>query len=312
MANEEVQDMQEQIVLAIKNNDKLKSVYRLQIKLINSFAGRAIAVRRVVTNKGSRTPGIDNKILEGHEDYMAAIKILGQITSNPKEYKAQPLRRVYIPKANGERRGLGIPTINDRLVQAVYHLAVDPVVEQLSDLSSFGFRKEKSTMDAVDYFRNYMDKRYSPNLVLEADIRKCFDRISHEFLMVNTPICHKSVLEQWLKCGVFELGIVKATLEGTPQGGIISPMLCNVAMNGLEKAIREESGIDCTKNKVKIIRYADDVVITGNSVEVLEKCKDIMIEFLIVRGLELNLDKTKITDIRDGLDLLGYNIRRRP
>ena len=111
------------------------------------------------------------------------------------------MKRVLIPKPGSktdfrEKRPLGIPTLDDRMVQAVYHLAVDPVVEQMSDINSFGFRKFRSTQDAVNYLRNYMDKKYSPRWILEADISKCFDRIDHEFLMNNTPICDKHVLKE--------------------------------------------------------------------------------------------------------------------
>lgn len=146
---------------------------------------------------GGKTPGVDNKILEGPAEYYQAINELKTIVQNPKKYKAKPVRRVYVPKpGRKELRPLGIPTITDRLVQAVYYLAIDPIVEHQSDPNSFGFRKERSTHDAINYFRNYMDKKWSPQWVLEADISKCFDRIDHNFVMQHTKICDKGVLEE--------------------------------------------------------------------------------------------------------------------
>ena len=151
----------------------------------------------VVTNSGGKTAGVDGIVLADPAEYYRAIGKLKTIVENPNKYEASPVRRVLIPKpGKKEMRGLGIPTIADRIVQAVYHMAVDPVVECQSDINSYGFRKERSTLDAISYFRNYMDKHYAPRLVLEADISKCFDKISHEFMLRNTPICDKYVLKQ--------------------------------------------------------------------------------------------------------------------
>lgn len=198
-AYEEVAIQQENILKAAIKEDWAK-MYKLQRKLILSFSGRAIAVRRVVCNSGGKTPGIDNIVLDNPGKYYIAIEELKITVERPKLYKAKPVRRVYIPKpGKKEMRPLGIPTIKDRIVQAIYQMAVDPVVEHQSDLNSFGFRKERSTQDAVNYFRNYMDKTWSPQWILEADIVQCFPSISHEFLLKNTPICDIEVLEQWLK-----------------------------------------------------------------------------------------------------------------
>lgn len=314
--NEKVAILQNQIVLeSIKGNKS--QVMKLQRKLICSLAGRAKAVRKVVTNKGGKTPGIDRIIWKGPAQYYEAIIRLSKIVQNPYEYKAKPLKRVLIPKPGsktGEMRPLGIPTLDDRMVQAVYHLAIDPIVEQNSDINSFGFRKFRSTQDAVNYLRNYLDKSYSPRWVLEADISKCFDKIDHNFLLNHTPICDKHILKEWLKCGVLAERIWKSTDEGTPQGGIISPTLCNIALNGLEKVIKEVRGRSSTGHSplIKIIRYADDIVITGKDKTMLEECKQQLREFLIVRGLTLNEEKTKIVNIEEGIDFLGFNIRRQP
>lgn len=211
-----VRDLQEKIVIATLNKN-MKEVYRVQWKLLNTLEGNALAVRKVITNKGKNTAGTDGVVWKGPKDYWNAIQILMEIVRNPSEYRAQPLKRVWIPKANSkELRPLGIPTMIDRAVQAVYHLGVDPAVEATSDPNSFGFRKFRSTHDAITAIRSLMDKKTHPQWILEADISKCFDKISHAFLLKYTPICHKKVLEQWLKSGVMEQLNCMATEEGTP------------------------------------------------------------------------------------------------
>ena len=233
-----VKDLQEKIVIAtLKEN--IKEMYHIQWKILNTFEAKVLAIRKVITNKGKGTAGTDGIVWKSPKDYWNAIQALTEIIRNPQEYRAQPLRRVWIPKANSkELRPLGIPTILDRAVQALYHLGVDPAVETNSDPNSFGFRKFRSTQDAITAIRSLLDKKSSPSWILEADISKCFDKISHEFLMKRTPICHKMVLKQWLKSGVMEQLNYMETDAGTPQGGIISPLLCNVALNGIEEYIR--------------------------------------------------------------------------
>lgn len=154
--------MQNDIVEAIENKIPMKRVYDMQRKLILSFEARALAVRKVITNSGGKTAGIDNVILDKPKQYYLAIEMIREIVEKPNNYKAKPLRRVYIPKSNGDKRPLGIPTIYDRILQALYLMAIDPIVEQRSDPHSFGFRKERSTIDAIAHFRNYMNKKVSP------------------------------------------------------------------------------------------------------------------------------------------------------
>ena len=306
-----VKDLQEKIVIATLN-ENMKEVYFLQWKLLNTFEAKALAIRKVITNKGKRTAGTDGIVWNSPKDYWNAIQALTEIIRNPQEYRAQPLRRVWIPKANSkELRPLGIPTILDRAVQAIYHLGVDPAVETKSDPNSFGFRKFRSTQDAITAIRSLMDKKSSPSWILEADISKCFDKISHEFLMKQTPICHKMVLKQWLKSGVMEQLNYMETDAGTPQGGVISPLLCNVALNGIEEYIKKDNPrFRGMSSGVHVIRYADDMIITGKSKEIAIKNQKLLREFLIERGLELNENKTLITHIKNGFDFLGFNIRR--
>lgn len=306
-----VKDLQEKIVIATLN-ENMKEVYLLQWKLLNTFEAKALAIRKVITNKGRKTAGTDGIVWKSPKDYWNAIQTLAEIVRNPTEYQAQPLRRVWIPKPNSkELRPLGIPTILDRAVQALYHLGVDPVVESRADPNSFGFRKFRSTQDAITAIRSLLDKKSSPTWVLEADISKCFDKISHEFLMKHTPICHKIILEQWLKSGVMEQLNYMETDAGTPQGGVISPLLCNVALNGIEKYIKRANPlIKGISPGVNVIRYADDMIITGKSQEIAIKNRELLKEFLKERGLELNENKTLITHIKTGFDFLGFNIRR--
>lgn len=311
--NSEIASMQDNLVKLVINKRSRSEIYNAQRKLIESFAARAMAVRKVITNAGRKTAGVDGITLNNPGQYYRAIDWLNKTIRNPKNYQASPIRRVLIPKGNGEKRPLGIPTINDRIVQAIYLLAVDPIVEQTSDRNSFGFRKERSTIDAVINFRNYMDKKVSPEWILEADISKCFDRISHEWLLENTPICDKNILKQWLKSGVMHQGKLSATELGTPQGSIISPTLANIALNGLEDYVKKAfPRNDADNPKVKVIRYADDVVITGKNREILLKCKTLMEKFIAERGLQLNQTKTKITNIHEGIDFLGFNIIKKP
>lgn len=309
----EVESKQEKIVIAASRKE-MRDVYRLQRELVLSESAIMLAIRKVIGNKGGKTAGVDKIIWKGGEQYYNAVRQLQKIVQNPRKYKAQPLRRVEIPKPGSkDKRKLGIPTMMDRAVQAVYHMAVDPVVESSSDKNSFGFRKNRSTHDAVSYARTRLDKKTSPNWILEADISKCFDKINHEFLMKYTPIVDKCILRQWLESGVMNGGVFEETTEGTPQGGIISPTLCNIALNGLENTVKsiwpQKNGIN---SGVNIIRYADDIIVTGKNQTILKAVKEKIEEFLLKRGLALNQKKTRITNIQKGIDLLGFHLKRYP
>ena len=281
-----VKDLQEKIVIAtLKKN--FKEVYRLQWVMINSFEAKVLAIRRVITNKGGKTSGVDKIIWRSPEMYWKVIDRLTEVVKNPEDYKAEPVRRVYIPKGtSGKMRPLGIPTMFDRAVQALYHLGVEPVVETQSDPNSYGFRKGRSTQDAITSIRSLLDKKTHSHWVLEADIKNCFPSIDHEFLMKHTPICHKKVLEQWLKSGIMEESNFIVTDVGTPQGGIMSPTLCNVALNGLEKVIKKANPlIKGISPGVHIIRYADDMIITAKTQEVAIKNKQILSKKTIQKNI---------------------------
>lgn len=305
-----VKRLQARIVKATQEN-RWGKVEALQRLLTHSYSAKVLAVRRVTENRGRRTSGVDHQIWETPTRKVAAIQKLRQ-----RGYKAAPLRRIYIPKSNGKLRPLSIPTMRDRAMQALYLMALQPIAETTADPNSYGFRKERSTADAIEGCFKVLSRRYDAAWVMEADIKACFDTISHQWLMENIPI-EKSILKQWLKAGFMEKGSFSLTHEGTPQGGIASPVLANMALDGLERALKAKfvklykKPMRGVNPKVHCIRYADDFIITGSTKELLEKeVLPFVNEFLQERGLALSKEKTKFTHTSEGFDFLGSNIRK--
>lgn len=298
----DVRRLQVRIVKAVKAG-KWREVKNLQRLLAHSFCGRCLAVRRVTENRGNRTPGVDNVLWDTPEKKMRAIYALRK-----QSYKAQPLRRIYIPKKNGKRRPLGIPTMFDRAQQALHLLVLDPVSETLADKNSYGFRPERSTADAIGQVFNVLRFRHSAQWILEGDIHACFDDIDHNWLLSNIPM-DKTILRKWLRSGFMERNAFYRTLKGTPQGGICSPALANMTLDGLERIVTESG----RKHEVKahFIRYADDFIAISDSKQFLEKVlKPLLVNFFKERGLTLSEEKTLITHIDEGFDFLGQNIRK--
>lgn len=323
LVQKNVRAMQRRLTKASQEGD-WRRVKSLQRWLTHSFCAKALAVKRVTENQGKRTAGVDQELWDTPQQKRAAIARLKN-----QGYRPLPLRRVYIPKANGKMRPLGIPTMKDRAMQALHLQALDPVLETLSDPNSYGFRKHRSTADAMSQIRVVMcDKRKKhlrtsldsgidgpPKWVLDADIEGFFDNINHAWMTQNV-LMDKRVLRKWLKSGVVDREQLLRTESGTPQGGIISPALANWTLNGLESELQSHLAkkfktTRAKKLKVHVIRYADDFVITGNSKEVLEdEVRPWIEQFLATRGLRLSEAKTRIVHIDDGFDFLGWNFRR--
>lgn len=305
-----VKKLQMRIVKAQKEGHYSK-VKSLQWLLTHSFYAKALAVKRVTSNSGKRTSGVDHELWLTPQAKFNAISKL-----NRRGYRPQPLRRHYIPKKNGKMRPLSIPTMTDRAMQTLYKFSLEPIAETYADPNSYGFRIGRSTHDAIEQCFTDLNKGKSTEWILEGDIKGCFDHISHQWLLENIPM-DTQILEKWLKCGYVETQKLFPTDEGTPQGGTISPTLMNMTLDGLERLLhdrlptRKKVNGKTRCNKMNFVRYADDFIITGESPEFLrEKVLPIVREFLTERGLQLSEEKTVITHIGEGFDFLGKNIRK--
>ena len=299
---QQVRRLQVRIAKAVKLG-KHRRASALQWLLTHSHAARLLAVRRVTTNRGAKTPGVDNVVWRTNRQKLQAAENLKR-----HGYKPKPLRRIYILKKNGKLRPLSIPTMHDRAMQALYALALAPVAETWADPHSYGFREGRSCADALEHAHIVLSRQHSPQWVLEGDIKACFDEISHEWLLQHV-LLDKQILRKWLKAGYWEKGQLFPTRQGTPQGGVISPLLANIALDGMQNAITQ--AVSQQGDKVNFVRYADDFIATGATKELLEqKVKPALTAFLHERGLELSEQKTVITHINQGFDFLGHTVRK--
>jgi RNA-directed DNA polymerase len=282
-------------------------VRALQRLLTHSFAAKSLAVRRVTSNTGNKTPGVDG------ETWRTSLqKTRGIFRLKRHGYKPQPLRRIYIPKKTGakELRPLSIPTMIDRAQQALYLLSLEPIVEEWADPNAYGFRLKRSAHDAIEQCFKALCRANSAPWILEGDIKSCFCRIDHNYLLEKIPM-DKTILCKFLKSGFMENNQLYPTMAGAPQGGIISPALAVMALSGLEAKLRACTEYRRNKEKINMIAYADDFIVTAASKDLLEKkVMPILVQALDKVGLELSTTKTKITHIDDGFDFLGFNVRK--
>lgn len=298
-----VHRLQMRIAKAYKEGRHNK-VKTLQWLLTHSFAAKLLAVKRVTSNQGAKTPGVDKILWRTPQQKMRAALSLKR-----HGYQPQPLRRIYIPKKQkGKFRPLSIPAMSCRAQQALHLLALDPIAETIADKNAYGFRPYRSTADATEQCFYALSHRGSAQYILEGDIKSCFDTISQDWLRQHVPM-DKVMLNKWLNAGYIEKGNWHPTEFGVPQGGTISPTLLVITLSGLENAVK--SVISQREDKVHVCSYADDFIITGATKEVLEnKVMPTLENFLLERGLVLSKEKTRITHIDKGFDFLGSNFRK--
>ena len=295
----------------------VKLVHKLQRLLLKSWYAKLIAVRRVSQdNQGKKTAGVDGIKSLTPKQRMALVNNLK--LGN----KSKPTRRVWIPKPNtDEKRPLGIPTMYERALQALVKLALEPEWEAKFEPNSYGFRPARSAHDAIGAI--YISINKKPKYVLEADISKCFDKINHQKLLTKLQTYPKlrQQIKAWLKSGVMDGKNLFPTNEGTPQGGVISPLLANIALHGMEERVKQYARTlkgNKSKNEqaLTLIRYADDFVILHEDLKVIKECQEILKQWLAEMGLELKPSKTRISHTLEtyddyvGLDFLGFNIRQ--
>ena len=310
--NKFVNNLQSRIASAAKNG-KWKIVNKLSRLLTRSFYAKLFSVRKITTNKGSRTSGIDGIIWSSSTDKMrSALKLTN------KDYRAKPLTRKYIRKKNGKLRPLSIPTMYDRAMQTLHSLVLSPIESVTGDKTSFGFKPYRSTKDAYAYLHICLSKKNAPEWIVEGDIKACFDEINHTWILDNTPM-NKRILKEFLKAGYVENFHLFPTEKGTPQGGPLSPIIGNIALNGLENALgrrfysRLNGTIDKShrnKHKINYVRLADDFVVTADSSETAHEIIELIQTFLDPRGLKLGEEKTLVTNISEGFNFLGWNFRK--
>lgn len=305
-------------------------VRTLQIELIQSNAAHWIAVKRVTANSGKKTPGIDGVTWKTPDERLAAVYLVKQTVANLNRYKVIPILRVWIPKpGTDEKRPLGIPTVIDRTIQTLFIFAMEPVEECRADEDSFGFRPFRDCALAIARIRTLLDKKGAQNhYILDADIAKCFDSISHDSILHHARVPYKSVLRQWLKAPIVEekklsggkIPKLVPNKVGTPQGGVLSPLLSNMVLNGIQKVVNDYNQSITPYERLKrfgtssllyLIRYADDFVILSPTTYDLDRVAPLINDFLKERGLKISETKTRTVSIHEGFDFLGWHIKRK-
>ncbi len=311
-AHRVVKNLRQRIFRATRQHD-WKRVRNLQRLLLKSYSNVLLAVRRVTQlNAGKATPGIDKVLVKTGPAKAALVDQLKQTIP----WKPLAVRRVYIPKSNGKRRPLGIPTITDRCLQAMVKAALEPCWEAQFEPTSYGFRPGRSAHDAIARIYVNAHAKNRKKWVVDADIAGCFDAINHRFLLRqigNFPA--RGLIADWLRAGYLEDGVFHSTDAGTPQGGVISPLLANIALHGMEAALgitRYAQGY-IKKNVTRaVVRYADDFVVFCESKAEADQTRIDLQRFLSLRGLQLSDEKTQVVHLSEGFDFLGFMVRHYP
>src|ERR1700676_913409 len=310
-ANRIVINLRQRIFRAARANDHRK-VCSLMKLMLRSRSNILMSVRRVTqVNAGRNTPGVDKVLVKTPA---ARGQLVDQLaTFQP--WRAKPVRRVYIPKKSDSSkcRPLGIPTMLDRCLQAMVKNALEPAWEARFEGSSYGFRPGRNAHDAIEKIYNFARPNTRKKVVVDADIKGAFDNISQEFILKTLgDVPGKALIKQWLKAGYLEDGKYHDTPTGTPQGGVISPLLLNIALHGMEAALGvTHDAQGASSGKRAVVRYADDFVVFCDSQEdALVVREQLLPDWLAKRGLSLSEEKTRIVHLTEGFDFLSFNIRR--
>jgi group II intron reverse transcriptase/maturase len=323
-------------LLAQKFGTTAKEVLNMQVKLVRTYDFRLLAVLTVIQNKRSKTLSIGSTIIQNYEGIEIMVSQLLVFLNRPNEYRVSPVRKCFVPTSLGGKKLLRVLTVQDRCLQNLVTLIVEPVIEPFSDLHSFSFRRNKSAKNALAALKYALRGKSYDKFILDADIKDFFDNISHDWLAKNVPLASifKDFLVKWLQSRIVFQPIYETSYAGISQGGVVSCVLSNFVLDGLEKRVTKSCDFEtksvsgdmtiCYKNagcetfrkwklfKLKTIRYADDFTVFGRSRRILEVIKPEVINFLQERGLVLSQEKTRILNFqKEPIHFLGYTFKYR-